>query len=220
MIYKLMNINSLDEELIKKYFPMLTEARQKKIASMKNTEERSVAFCAEIIARQCLSKFCDAPEFSFSLLCNPNSRSVVGNFNVEICIVRYNEFVACAVSDNFVGISIVPVQSFSFKDAQKLLSDSEIRSVFSESVYSFAELVNFTECKEENVKQKFAIFNSLKEAHYYSTGRGVRSEINKIIFKINNNGIICSDENAKVSVSHINNDFSLAVSVVERKKNE
>ncbi len=218
MIYKLMDINTLDEEMIKKYFPMLTQARQKKIASMKSSKERAVAFCAEIISRQCLSQFCDAPEFSFSLLCNPNSRSVVGNFNVEICIVQYDEYVACAVSEDYVGISIVPVQSFSFKDAQNLLSDSEIRSVFSDSVYSFAELINFSECLEENVKQKFAIYSSLKEAHYFSTGRGVRSEINKTYFEINKNGIICSDENSKVSLSFINNDYSLAVSVVERNK--
>ena len=218
MVYKLMNINSLDEELIKKYFPMLTEARQKKIASMKNTEDRAVAFCSEIIARQCLSEFCNAPEFSFSLLCNPNSKSIVGNFNAEICIVHQGEMVACAVSDNFVGISLTPIMPFSFKDAQKLLSDSEIRNVFSDSVYGFADLVNFTVCDEENVKRKFAVFLSLKEAHYYSTGRGVRSEISKVVFDINGENIYCSDETAVVKTAYINNSCALAVSVVERRK--
>lgn len=218
MIYKIMNINDLNDELIKKYFPMLTEAKQKKIASLTNVRDRAVLFCSEIAARKCLSEFCDAPEFSFSLLCNPNSKSVVGNFDVEICIVSAGDFVACAVSDNYIGISLFPVREFSFREAQKLLSDSEIRNVFSGSVYSFAELVNHNECSEEGVKQKYAVISSLKEAHYYSTGRGIRSEINKTVFDINSENVICSDLNCKVVTSYIDKEKSLAVSVVERNK--
>lgn len=218
MIYKIMSINSLNDELIKKYFPILTEARQKKIASMSKVEDRAVAFCSEIISRKCLSEFCDAPEFSFSLLCNPNSKSVVGNFDVEICIVHSGEYVACAVSDKNIGISIVPVEAFTFRDAQNLLSDSEIRNVFSDSVYGFAELVNLSECNEESAKQKFAIISSLKEAHYYSSGRGIRSEINRTVFDICSDSILCSDPACKVLTSYINNELKLAVSVIERIK--
>ncbi len=218
MIYKIMNINSLNDEMIKKYFPILTDARKKKIVSMENVEDRAVAFCSEIVARQCLSEFCDAPEFSFSLLCNPNSKSVVGNFDVEICIVRCGEYVACAVSDKNIGISITPVKPFTFRDAQKLLSDSEIRNVFSESVYGFADLVNLSECTEDNVKQKFAVFLSLKEAHYYASGRGIRSEICKTVFDINQGKVVCSDPNCTVVTSYIDNDLLLAVSVIERSK--
>lgn len=218
MIYKIMNINELSDEMIKKYFPILTEARQKKIASLESVRDRAVLFCCEIVARRCLSEFCDAPEFSFTLLCNPDSKSIVGNFDVEICIVTEGDYVACAVSDNYIGISLFPVREFSFREAQKLLSDSEIRNVFSESVYSFAELVNHNECNEESVKQKYAVISSLKEAHYYSTGRGIRSEINKTVFDINSANVVCSDSDCKVLTSYIDKEKKLAVSVVERKK--
>lgn len=218
MVYKIMSIDNLDDEHIKKYFPMLTDARKRKIASMRSVDDRSIAFCAEIVARQCLSELCDAPEFSFSLLCNPNSKSVVGNFNAEICIVNYGRFVACAASENFVGISIMPVLPFTFRDAQKMLSDSEIRRVFSESVYGFAELVNLPECNEENVKQKYALFSALKEACYFSSGRGIRSEIGKTYFDLSDDEINCSDPACKVAAAYINIESDMAVAVVERRK--
>lgn len=213
-----MNINELNDELIGHYFPMLTEAKQKKIASLQNIEDRKIFFCCEILARKCLSELCDAPEFSFDILCNPNSKSIVGNYNAEVSIVKCDEFVACAVSNNYVGIGIQKIKSFSFRDAQNLFSDSEIRAIFSDSVYSFSDIVNFQECKEISVMQKYALFSTLKEAHFFASGRGIRSEIKNTVFNFNGREILCSDENAKITDSYIDSSKNLAVSVIERCK--
>lgn len=213
-----MNTDDLTDELISKYFSMLTEARQKKIIETQDVTLRRVLFCSEILARQCLSELCDAPEFSFSLLCNPNGRSVVGNFQCELSIVNCEKIVGCAVSHNPVGIGINKIEPFTFSDAQNKFTDSEIRMILSDSHYSFSEIVNLNECNETIPMQKYSIFSSLKDAYYYSSGRGLRSVTRNIFFSLIDNMIHCSDESAKVITSYIDRRQSVSVAVIERSK--
>lgn len=217
LVYKLMNTDDLSLEMTKKYYPMLTDQRKKKINDMESREKRTLAFCSEIIARQCLSKLFDAPEFAFKLLCNPDSVSVVGNFDASISIVHSGKYVACAASRDKVGICLVPVEPFSFIDAQKKFSDSEIRAIYADSGYSFSENIKQDICSEENVMQKYALFSSLKEAHFKSTGRGIRTDMRKIEFMFNGERLLCSDKEAVISVAIIDKTAGLAVSVIERK---
>ncbi len=213
-----MDVNDLNDELIAKYFPMLSLGRQQKIANMKDFHNRAVLFCCEIIARQCLSEHCDAPEFSFSLLCNPGSKSILSNFGAEICIVQHENFVACAVSDNYVGISIAPLKHFSFSEAQNRLSDVELRAVFAESSYSFGELINLNECNESKVTKRFAQLMSLKEAHFYASGRGVKPLGVSTDFEFDGIQLVCTDKKYKISKSFIDEKNEIAISVIERSK--
>ncbi len=218
MIYKIMNINELDEKAVAHYFPLLTEARREKILSMEDHRERNIAFCAEILSRQCLSELCDAPEFSFSLLCNPNGRSVVGNFDAELSLYAEGDVVACAVSHNYIGIGLSAVAPFSFKEAQNWLTDSEIRVVFSDSGYSFTDIINQPSYTEKTGMSKYAIFSSLKEAHFGASGRGVRADRKKVSFEFNGTNMICTDVDYYVLKSYIDRKEVMAVSVIERCK--
>ncbi len=218
MIYKVMDVNELNDELIAKYFPMLSSGRQQKIANLNNIHDRAVLFCCEIIARQCLSELCDAPEFSFSLLCNPGSKSILCNFGAEICIVQHENFVACAVSENYVGISIAPLKKFSFSEAQNRLSDVELRAVFAESAYSFGEIINLTECNEAKVIKRFAQLSSLKEAHFYASGRGIKPVRVATEFEFDGIQLVCTDKKYTISKSFIDEKNEIAVSVIERMK--
>ncbi len=213
-----MNLNDLTDDLISKYFLMLPESRQKRIAGMNNLDERRTALCCEILARQCLSELCDAPEFAFELLCMPNGKSIVRNFDAEICITKCSDTVGCAVSYKQIGLGLVELAPFSFLEAQKLLSDSEIRCIFSDSKHSFAELINFSEIYETSVINQYAVIKSLKDAHFYSSGRGIRTDLNKIQFEFDGKQMICSDKNFVVMTSYISNSRNLAVSIVERSK--
>ena len=217
MIHKIFDIKDLNDDLIAKYFPILSDARQKKIASMKSVEDRTIAFCTEIIARKCLSEHCNAPEFSFSLLCLPNGKTVVGNYDVNISMTICDDLIGCAVSDKNIGIGIHKIYPFTFKEAQELFSDSEIRNIFSVSKYSFSEIVNLNECNETEVMQKFAVFSSLKEAYFQASGRSIRSDMHKIDFVFDGSELICSDKDAAVSVIYIDKKRNIAVSVIERK---
>ncbi len=198
MVYKLMNINSLDKEMTQKYFPMLSELRRAKISEMKTANERAITFCAEILARQCLSELFEAPEFSFTVLCNPNSKSILGNFNGDICIVTNGDYVACAADTKQVGISLKSFEAFSFQDAQKIFTDSEIRYIFSDSTYSFSQLVNLSQISEKAVVEKFAVMSALKEAQFKASGRGIRENSQRTEFTLANNTAVCSDSSYTV----------------------
>ena len=216
MIFKRMNINSLTLEQTKRYYPMLSEKRREKINEMTDPGDRATAFCSEILARQCLSELLDAPEFSFQLLCSPNFRSVVGNYKAHIYVASFGNTVACAASLAPVGACLLPVRPFSFNEAQALFSDAEMRAVYSQSGYSFAELVNRPLCDEENVMKMFALYSSLKESYFRATGRGYRANINKMEFIYNGTEITCSDPAYRVAYCKVDREDNLAISVVEK----
>lgn len=216
MVFKKMNINALSLEMTKHYYPMLTAMRRKKINEMADPGDRSVAFCSEILARQCLSELLDAPEFSFQLMCNANFKSVVGNYGAHIYIAAFGNIVACAASETPVGACILPVRPFSFAEAQKLFSDSEVRAIYSKSGYSFAELVNRPLCDEPNVMKMFALYSSLKESYFRATGRGYRANINKMEFIYNGTDIDCSDPSYRVAYCKVDKEENLAISVVKK----
>ena len=77
MQYIFFDTNTLSEEMVKKYYPMLTEHKRKKIADEPDPHARAVYFCSEICARICLSREFEAPAFSFSLLINPNGAIIL-----------------------------------------------------------------------------------------------------------------------------------------------
>ena len=214
MVYKIMNINSIDKEMTQKYFPMLTEMRRLKISEMKTPRERAVTFCSEILARQCLSELFDAPEFSFSILCNPDSKSILGNFNGNICIVTNGDYVACAADVEQVGISLKAFEPFSFQDAQKNFTDSEIRYIFSDSTYSFSQIVNMAQISEPAVIEKFAVMSALKESQFKASGRGIRENSTKTEFTVTNNTAVCSDGSYSVEELKKDEQSGLIVCVV------
>lgn len=217
LVYKVMDINDLNEDLTRKYFPMLSEGRQKKLLSNDNRKERSLLFCAEILARQCLSELCDAPEYSFDILCNPNSRSAVGNFSANISLVSCGELIACAASYDYIGIGLNELRPFTFKEAQEVLTDSEIRAVFSDTSYSFNQLINAELITTKKCIEKFALLSSLKEAYFNSSGRGLRTIKKKVSFEITSEGVFCSDKAFSIIKSLIDSKRMIAVSVIERK---
>ena len=133
LIYKIFNINDMTQELADRYFQLISDVKKKQILNAKDKIRAAQAFVADMLARQCLSELLDAPEFSFSLLLNPDSRSIVSNFDAQISIATAGEYVGCAVSRMPVGIALEIPGTFSFGDAQAFLSDSEIRNIFSYS---------------------------------------------------------------------------------------
>lgn len=216
MIFKKMDIGKLSIDQTKKYYPMLSEQRKKKINDLESVDERAVLFCGEILARQCLSELFDAPESAFQLLCNPDSKSIVGNFQASLSISAAGRTVACAAGTENVGVCVKEFVPFAFSDAQKLFTDGELRAVYALSNCSFAELINQPACDEKKVMQAFALFSSLKDAYFYASGKGFRSNLNKVEFIYNGSTVTCSDSDYRVACFEIDEAAKTAVSVVER----
>ena len=216
MVYRIFNINDMTEELASHYFPLMTEGKRAKILGAKDKFKGAQAFVADMLARKCLSEFCDAPEFAFSLLINPDSKSIVSNFSAEISVATAGEYVACAVSDAPVGISIVKAVPFTFSEAQALLTDAEMRYLFSFSKYSFAENVSAESCDEPIVTEKFSLFKSLKTAQFFASGRGIRERKNNASFDFSGSTVQCSNSDYTVSLTEYASDKRLAVSIIER----
>ncbi|MBO5395369.1 MAG: hypothetical protein J6A97_00645 [Clostridia bacterium] len=216
MIYRIFNINDMTEELASHYFPLMTEGKRAKILGAKDKLRGAQAFVADMLARQCLSEFADAPEFSFSLLINPDSKSIVSNFNAEISVSTAEEYVACAVSDVPVGISIVKAEPFTFSDAQSLLTDSEIRYLFSFSKHSLTENISKESCDEPILTEKYSLLKSLKTAQFLASGRGIRERRNNASFDFFDNSVICSNIDYKVRHSEYISEKKLSLSVIDK----
>lgn len=213
MEYAFFDINRLTEDMVKKYYPMLTVHKKEKLKNEPDAHKRAVLFCAEICARQCLSREFGSPEFSFSLLINPNSASVVSNFGADLCIVNDGDFVACAVDRNPCGAGIKKLEPFEFSEAQTVCSDRELRDIFSYSSYSFADNVNRKTCSETAVVERFSLYKALKDAYFRASGRAVKNNFRYAEFTVQDNKIICSDSHFDVSVHeyHKNSGYVLCI---------
>lgn len=200
MQYSFFNINDLSEDMVKKYYPMLTEHKKNKLKAESDSHNRAVDFCAEMCARQCLSREFGSPEFSFSLFINPNSACAVSNYKASLCVVNEGDFIACATDRGMCGIGICMADEFEFSEAQAICTDRELRDIFSYSVYSFAELINRKTCSETAVTERFALYKSLKDAYFRASGRAVRNNFRNAEFVTGKDSIICSDRLFSVSV--------------------
>ena len=206
--------NTLSEEMVKKYYPMLTEHKRKKIADEPDPHARAVYFCSEICARICLSREFEAPEFSFSLLINPNGASAVSNFTSSLCIVNDGDYIACAVDKRSCGVGMCRIDSFEFTEAQSICSDRELRDIFSYSVYSFADIVNRKNCDESAVCERFALDKALKDAYFRASGRAVKSNFKYAEFYVENGEIVCSDKYFTVNVHEYHKNSGYVVCVL------
>lgn len=213
MRYRFFDINDLTEDMVKKYYPMLTEHKKNKLKEESDPHERAVGFCAEMCARQCLSDEFDSPEFSFSLLVNPNSASVVSNYAASLSVVSDGDCVACAVDRGACGVGISKAEEFEFSEAQSLCTDRELRDIFSFSVHSFADIVNRKTCCEPEPTERFALYRALKEAYFRASGRSVRNNFRYAEFVIGESEIACSDKLFRVSAHefHKNSKYVLCV---------
>lgn len=216
MIFRQMDAAELDMALTKKYYPMLTEKRREKINSVETPDERAILFCSEILARQALGELFNAPESAFRLIVSPGSKSLVGNFNASISVDCSGTYVAAAANKREVGVAFASFEPFSFADAQKLLTDRELRYLYSFSGYSLTELINQTECREKEVIKVYARFVSLKKAFFNARGRGFRSDMRKNEFMFGEDGISCSVADFRVALCETDEEKKTVVSVIER----
>ena len=213
MIHKFLDINTLDEKMTAKYYPLLSEKRRKNIENLPTPRERSIAFCSDIIARRTLSELCDAPEFSFELLLNPNGMSAVGNYDAKISLVLNGDILGCAVSKNSVGMAVAENKTYNFGELQGFLTDSELRDVFSQSVYSYCELLNMPELAEEKLCQRAGVYNALKKAYFKAKGKYINNNLLSVDFSLLNGSVSCSDKNVIISAlgADVKNGFVYAV---------
>ena len=217
MIYKIFNINDLTKEQFAAYMSYLTDSKKARLVGSNDSTLAAKTVVCEMLARQCLSKLCDAPEFSLQLLLNVDSKSAVTNFDAKISLSSCGDFVACCVSRSNVGISLAEPAGFSFSDAQRLLSDSEIRYLYSDSKHSLAENINKEACTEADVMKKYALLYSLKRAQFFASGRAIMSNMPKINFVISCDSISCSDKAYNVILAQYFQDKNLCCSIVERR---
>ena len=218
MVYKILSVNDIDNEMSMKYLSMMSDLKKNKMLDMKDKFRATQLFLGEILARQCLSELCDAPEFSFKLLINPDSKSIVSNFSANISVSTSGKYVACCASKDNVGISINEPVPFTFTEAQKILSDVEMRYLYSFSKYSFVDNITKVTSDEDDVMKKYAMMLSLKNACFYASGRGIRSSVIKNTFDFSDGRFICSDNEYNVVLSEFSDEKNLACAIVERRK--
>lgn len=218
VIYKFFDIKNLDEKIVAEYLPLMTDAKRERLLSVADPLTASRILVSEMLARQCLTKLCDAPEFAFQLLIRPDEKSAVTNFDAKISVVTCNEFVACCASKNNVGISVLKPAEFSFNDAQKMLSDSEIRYLFSESRQSLSDIIKNDICDERDVVKKYAMLLSLKKAYHHAAGKVIMNNMSKVNFDISEDKVRCADDNYSVQLFAYSEEMNLAYSIVERCK--
>ena len=199
MLFQYFNINEINDIVVDKYYPMLSDKRKSVISSMSSGHDRAVALCCEMLARKLLCRLLDAPEFSFDLLLQPNGRSAVGNYKAFLSLASYGDLVACAVSETNVGLCLTQKRGFSFGEAQSRFSDAELRYIYADAGFAFVELMRMSLCNEQTAVSRFAQYASIKTAYNRCRGRMAGESGVEIIRTVD--GVSLSDPIFQIAVS-------------------
>ena len=216
MIHKIFNVNNISTDIVAHYLPLISQQKKEKILSMNDPFLASQSLTAEMLARQCLSELCDAPESSFQLLIKPDEKSAVTNFSAKIAVSTCGEFVACCASHNNIGISILKPAPFTFSDLQKYCTDSEIRHILSDSNQTLTDVIRNGNCTDARAIKAYAELITLKKAQFSASGKVILNNISKINFIYSDNLVECMDKDYRISAFEFHDSYNLACSVIER----
>ncbi len=158
--YKL-NINDVTDAEFDAFFALLDGKKKERLLRYKNTRDRKLSVCAEMLAKKAISEKFSVPVSDVKILAMESGQPFCGNFDVHLSLSHSGDYAVCAVGDRPVGIDIQKIVPYNLKTAQKVCSEAEL-------------------CRIEKSADKAAEFIKLwtkKEAVLKMQGTGVRQSM-------------------------------------------
>ena len=127
-------ISSITNDEFTRYYLLMNNEKQKKVAAYKNIDDKKRTISGEILARKMISSFCNVfPEDVFFEL-GLHGKPYVKNLDVEFNISHSDEMVVCAISDNSVGIDIERVKPIGVNILRRVCTDVDLEYIFGDTV--------------------------------------------------------------------------------------
>ena len=164
-------ISSITNDEFTRYYLLMNNEKQKKVAAYKNIDDKKRTISGEIFARKMISSFCNVfPEDVFFEL-GLHGKPYVKNLDVEFNISHSDEMVVCAISDNSVGIDIERVKPIGVNILRRVCTDVDLEYIFGDTV----TINNIPDNFNDKQLCRFYEVWTAKEAYFKYIGTGIKN---------------------------------------------
>lgn len=164
-------ISSITNDEFTRYYLLMNNEKQKKVAAYKNIDDKKRTISGEILARKMISSFCNVfPEDVFFEL-GLHGKPYVKNLDVEFNISHSDEMVVCAISDNSVGIDIEMVKPIGVNILRRVCTDVDLEYIFGDTV----TINNIPDNFNDKQLCRFYEVWTAKEAYFKYIGTGIKN---------------------------------------------
>lgn len=166
--------------------------RQQKAFSYAREEDRMLCILADNLAKRMISESYDIYPQMISFYRDANGKPRCLNSFAKFNISHSGTKVACAVSDNEIGIDIEINRSHPSTTIDRFATENEKKYI-------------------DKAEENFLKIWVLKEAYVKCTGEGINGNLKNIEFTVNDDDtVICSDERYKAELHNIVEGYTLA----------
>lgn len=164
-------ISSITNDEFTRYYLLMNNEKQKKVAAYKNIDDKKRTIAGEILARKMISSFCNVfPEDVFFEL-GLHGKPYVKNLDVEFNISHSDEMVVCAISDKPVGIDVEMIRPIDTNILRILCTDVDLEYIFGNGTITNNIPCNFD---DQQLCRFYEVWTA-KEAYFKCVGTGIKN---------------------------------------------
>ncbi len=169
-----LNVSAIDDKALSEHYGSMSGSRKAETDALHSELKKKQKIAADMLCRNMISEKCGIPEEKIVFSRNAFGKPFAENADVFFSISHCGDFVACAVSDNEIGIDLEKIRSIRFRAAEKFSTASELE-------YIGNDLTRF-----------FRVW-TLKEAFFKCKGTGLGADIKSVFFTFDGEDITCSE---------------------------
>lgn len=188
MIKKCISINSVKRDEYCRIYGMLSESSRCAIDRKKNSDDRMLSLCGELLARRCVSELSGADETKVMIVKDDLGKPLVKDIPLYVSISHSGEYAAAVASPSPVGIDIEKIRPVRLGMAAMICTEDEREDIFGSLNIPSDEDIEETE--REALSLKLLRLWTLKEAYLKAIGTGLAGGLRSVSFKTVGSDII------------------------------
>lgn len=190
-VYSL-NITDLTDEELSEFSKSMGDERRAEISRIKNPDSAKQKITADYLCRKAVSEFSSVSANDIIIKKTASGKPYAENARAEFSISHSKEIVACAVSENEIGIDAEKIRSVNFRAAARFATEEEIAYI------------------GESIERFFEIW-TLKEAYFKCIGTGLGADIKNVSFRIENGVVECSEKGFECSFYPLKDGYCCSI---------
>ncbi len=160
MIWAVRSMQEFDTADLAQAYTLLSAERKAALLRLRNQERARASLLGERLAREMLSKYSGMPMDQISIVRTPKGKPYAQNLPLHFSISHSGQWVACAISDQPIGIDIEAVRPLDLKLATRICSPMDLNYFIKERTFLGRQ------------RRLYEIFTA-KEAYFKAKGTGI-----------------------------------------------
>lgn len=170
MKYLIYEIENLTEEEYYKYFSLMINEKQERIAQFKDLSKRKCSVAGEMLVKNYIAEATSTAPEGIEILIGDNGKPYIKNCKIHFNISHCEDTVVCAFSDEEIGIDIERIRPISLNILKRFFSEEEQEYVLGHTPTQD----DYKKCENTETLERFYRIFTLKEAICKKSGIGIK----------------------------------------------